>query len=455
MLSKEDTEYLCRIGPGTPMGNFMRQYWIPAVRSDELPGPDCPPVRIRLLGENLIAFRTTSGEVGLIQNACPHRGASLFFGRNEEEGLRCVYHGWKFDVAGQCTDMPSEPAESNFKSKITATAYPCVERYGAIWAYMGPRTSAEVPPLPDLEANMTENSTVSVLKRNCNWMQGWEGEMDTVHAAFLHFGAMKPEESPPGTFGYYERKTRDAKFSVMETDFGTSYGAYRPAEDGTYYWRIAHCLFPFFSMIPTGVLGREVRFSCYVPVDDEHTLEWGFGAPLDTREIPEHFVGNELKQPQRGFGGGGQQAGGGNGGNGRMFVPNTSDWLGRYNINQTFENDYLIDREAQRTWKSWTGIDGIRQQDMAVTDSMGPINDRTREHLGTTDQLIIRTRRRLIAVARALAENGAVPPGVDHPEVYRQRSGGVLLPRNVDWWEGTRELRERFLPEAVAVAPTA
>src|SRR5438874_2065285 len=137
MLSKEDNEYLCRIGPGTPMGNVMRQYWIPAVRSDELPEPDCAPVRTMLLGEKLLAFRTTSGEVGLIQNHCPHRGASLFFGRNEEEGLRCVYHGWKFDVSGQCVDMPNEPAESDFKQKVKAVAYPCVERKGLIWTYMG------------------------------------------------------------------------------------------------------------------------------------------------------------------------------------------------------------------------------------------------------------------------------------------------------------------------------
>src|SRR5204863_9110205 len=133
MLSKEENEFLCRIGPGTAMGNFFRQYWLPAIRSDELPAPDCPPLRVKLLGESLIAFRTTSGAVGLIQNACPHRGASLFFGRNEEEGLRCVYHGWKFDVSGQCVDMPSEPAESNFKSKIKAAAYPCRERGGIIW----------------------------------------------------------------------------------------------------------------------------------------------------------------------------------------------------------------------------------------------------------------------------------------------------------------------------------
>src|SRR5438552_12855661 len=168
MLSVKDNDRLCAVEAGAPMGDMMRQYWLPALKTSELPSADCPPVRLRLLGENLIAFRVTSGKIGIIQNACPHRGASLFFGRNEEEGLRCVYHGWKFDCSGQCVDMPSEPAESNFKTKIKATAYACVERFGAIWAYMGPR---EVPPpLADLEANMTENSNVSVLKRNCNWM---------------------------------------------------------------------------------------------------------------------------------------------------------------------------------------------------------------------------------------------------------------------------------------------
>src|SRR4051794_2051992 len=152
MLSKEDNELLVRVGPGTPMGNLLRQYWIPALTPGELPSPDCPPLRLRLLGENLIAFRVTSGDVGIIENACPHRGASMFFGRNEEEGLRCVYHGWKFDTTGACIDMPSEPAESNFKNKVKARSYPCIERNGIIWTYMGPR---EVPPpLPDIEANL-------------------------------------------------------------------------------------------------------------------------------------------------------------------------------------------------------------------------------------------------------------------------------------------------------------
>src|SRR5215471_2994082 len=160
MLSREDNELLCRVGRGSPMGDLMRQYWIPALTSDELPGPDCPPVRVRLLGENLIGFRTTSGKPALIQNACPHRGASLFFGRNEEEGLRCVYHGWKFDCEGACVDMPNEPPESNFKSKIRARAYPCQERNDIIWTYMGPRSTP--PPLPDIEPNLLERGENAV-----------------------------------------------------------------------------------------------------------------------------------------------------------------------------------------------------------------------------------------------------------------------------------------------------
>src|SRR3954464_13142209 len=147
MLSIQDNETLCHVSKGTPMGDLMREYWIPAVRSDELPSPDCPPMRLRLLGENLIAFRTTSGKVGVMQNSCPHRGASMFFGRNEEEGLRCVYHGWKFDTTGACVDMPSEPVESNFRTKVHARAYRTHERNGVIWAYMGSR---DVPPsLPE------------------------------------------------------------------------------------------------------------------------------------------------------------------------------------------------------------------------------------------------------------------------------------------------------------------
>ncbi|HWO72839.1 MAG TPA: Rieske 2Fe-2S domain-containing protein [Dehalococcoidia bacterium] len=433
MLSKEDNELLCRVGPGTPMGDLMRQYWIPAVRSDELPAPDCPPLRVRLLGEDLIAFRVTSGAVGLVQNACPHRGASLFFGRNEEEGLRCVYHGWKFDVAGRCVDMPSEPAESNFKSKVRAKAYPCVERGGIVWAYMGPR---EVPPpLPQLEANMLPEGQYSIycIFQECNYMQGWEGEMDTVHQAFLHYGSERAADIQPGTAGYYIARQRQAKFSILDTEFGTSYGAYRPAEEDTYYWRIAHQMFPFYAMIPTGTLGLEVRFRAYVPVDDEHTLMWTVTGRNGVRPGREGLRGTNQEQRA----GGEPQI---------EWLPNSTDWYGRFRITQDPRNDFGIDRQLQKSGRSFSGIPGgARPQDMAVTWSMGPIYDRSREHLGTTDQLIIRTRRRLLAAAKALRDHGIIPPGVDNPEVYAQRSGGVILPRDADWWEATKDLRRGFV----------
>jgi phenylpropionate dioxygenase-like ring-hydroxylating dioxygenase large terminal subunit len=208
MLSKEDNAILTRVGPGTLMGNLLRRYWTPALLSTEVPEPDSPPVRVRLLGEDLIGFRLTSGKVGLIANACPHRGASLFFGRNEEEGLRCVYHGWKFDETGACVDMPSEPAESNFKTKVRARAYPTQERNGIVWTYMGTR---EVPPpLPDIEANLVPADRNAVRKalRECNWMQALEGDIDTSHLGFLHFGHSQPEDAVPGSFDYYVRKDR-------------------------------------------------------------------------------------------------------------------------------------------------------------------------------------------------------------------------------------------------------
>ncbi|HEV7662268.1 MAG TPA: Rieske 2Fe-2S domain-containing protein [Chloroflexota bacterium] len=436
MLSQVENEYLCRVGPATPMGNLMRQYWLPAIRSDELPERDGAPLRVRLLGENLIAFRASSGEVGLLQNHCPHRGASLFFGRNEESGLRCVYHGWKFSVEGECVDMPNEPAESDFRTRVKAVRYPTNERNGIIWAYLGPRSVP--PPLPDLEANMLggDDLVVSIIHRPCNWMQGWEGEMDTVHQAFLHSGATRVEDTVPGTFDYYIASTPAPRFAVMDTAYGTSYGAWRPADADRYYWRIAHMLMPFYAMIPAGLMGQQTRFAAYVPMDDEHTLHWEVGARLmEPDELPDYARGSEAggpaKRPDA------------------LYMPATSDWFGRFNMVQSAANDYRIDRALQRSGKSYTGIPGIRQQDMAVTESMGPIFDRESEHLGTTDALIIRTRRRMISAARALYEDGVTPPGVDEPTLYRQRSGGVLLPRDANWWDATAAQRAEFDAESV------
>jgi phthalate 4,5-dioxygenase oxygenase subunit len=449
MLGREDNELLCRVDRGTPMGELVRQYWIPALVSSELPEADGAPARVRLLGENLIAFRVTSGKVGLLQSHCPHRGASLFFGRNEEEGLRCAYHGWKFDCEGACVDMPNEPPESNFKSKVRARAYPCVERNGIVWTYMGPRPTP--PPLPDIEPNLVTTEEVVVQKalRECNWFQALEGDVDTSHLGFLHLGSVQPEDTKPGTFDRYLVTDRAPKYDVVDTEFGTSYGCYRPAEPDTYYWRIAHFLFPFYTMIPTGVLGMQVLVRAWVPVDDAHTMFWSLAVP-STR------MGRGATGGATALQSGAQRAaaaGGLAGGHG--FLPDTTDWLGRFRLVQNKDNDYLIDREAQRAGRSFTGIAGIHQQDQAITESMGPIIDRTGEHLGTSDAMVIRTRRRVLNAAKAFRDRGETPPGVDAPRVYRYRSGGVILPRDVSWLEATRELQRAFAEgtPAGAVAP--
>jgi phenylpropionate dioxygenase-like ring-hydroxylating dioxygenase large terminal subunit len=418
MLSREDNELITRVGPGTPMGNLLRQFWIPAALSSELPSPDSDPVRVLLLGERLIAFRDTMGKIGLVQHNCPHRGASLFFGRNEEQGLRCVYHGWKFDAHGNCVDMPNEPAESDFKSKVKATAYPTRERNGLIWAYMGPR--AEPPPLPDMEGNMQPDSVANAFTQEGNWLQILEGDLDTIHAGLLHYGSVRLEDQPKGTFSEYQIRDRTARFELVDTDGGVTYGAHRPAGPGERYWRIAQWYFPFWASTPPGVLGLKVMQHARVPMDDQHTISFTV--------IPRRPTHPAAQMPRDRSG--------------------RDPWYDRLTNDLGPHNDFGIDREVQRANHGpdgYTGIHGIIAQDGAMTTSMGNIVDRTREHLGSTDAAIIRVRRRLITAARALAETGAVPSCVDNPGAFHQRAGGVLLPENADWLEATKSLRQGFV----------
>jgi phthalate 4,5-dioxygenase oxygenase subunit len=433
MLSRENNELLTRVGPGTPMGNLMRQYWVPALLSTELPRPDSDPVRVLLLGERLIAFRDTAGKVGLLPHNCPHRGASLFFGRNEEHGLRCVYHGWKFDVSGRCVDMPNEPPESNFKDKVRARAYPCVEAAGIVWAYMGPRS--EPPPMPGFEwlGAPDEEQDVSAAQVECNWLQTLEGDVDTSHFGFLHVGHAKPEDAPEDSFLQYVIEDRAPRYKVLDTDFGVMYGAYRPIRShaDSLYWRIAHFMFPFYTMVGVGVLGDKVSVAARVPMDDTHTL-------VMLSRLKRNYTSSKadgLGITQRTF-------------DGRRFLPTTADWYGRFREEPGLRNDFFIDRELQRSGASYTGIDGVPVEDRAVTESMGPILDRTVEHLGSADTMVIRVRRRLMAAVRALDEKGVVPPGVDHPLVYQQRSGGVVLPKDADWVEATEHLRRAGVDHA-------
>ena len=445
MLSSEDNDLLCRVSSGTPMGDLMREYWIPAFMASELPIHDSDPLRIRLLGENLIAFRDTSGRVGLLANACPHRGTSLYFARNEDGGIRCVYHGWKFDVSGACVDMPSEPSESNFRDKVRAVAYPCLERNGVVWTYMGSRTAPNLPPLPDLEPNMINQDQANVwtAMRECNYMQALEGDIDTSHLAYLHLGAIRPDEATPKSFNYYTVADRAPRYHVIDTDIGTMYGAYRPAEDDTYYYRFAQFLFPFFTMIPTNTLGVQVVVRAWVPLDDHHTMFWVMAAPATQRSTP---GGVRTNAGGVTFVGSSPQA---------RYEPNTSDWLGRWRLKDNWDNDYGMDRSVQRAGRdggiigSYTGIDGIYLQDQAVTESMGTIYQREREHLGTSDAMVIKTRRRLLRAARLRRDNGIVPPGVDDAKAYRVRSGGIILPRDVDWLDATADLRNAFVSHEI------
>ncbi|MCL2394634.1 MAG: Rieske 2Fe-2S domain-containing protein [Acidimicrobiaceae bacterium] len=428
MLTAEDNELLCRVGPGTPMGELFRQYWLPAMLSSELPEPDCDQVRVKLLGEELIAFRDTNGDVGLLANLCPHRAASLYYARNEDCGLRCVYHGWKFDKTGACVDMPSEPPESNFKNKVRATAYPCVERHGVVWTYLGPRETP--PPLPQLESNDAEGAAVrGVMIRECNWMQALEGDIDTVHFSWLHIGHIEPDEAA-GQFLRYQAMNRSPKYSVVDTPWGTSYGAVIPVSEEKSYVRQAHFLFPCYTMIPQGSLLSN-RFSrAWVPMDDGHVIWFSFTAP------PLLDLDLNATTPEKTVAGGRRP---------EDLLPNSTDWYGRFRTAHTADRDYDLNRDDARAKKSFTGLTSVTMEDHAVTESMGPVLDRSNEHLGTSDAMIIRTRQRLIVAAEALRDKGTIPPGVDEPEVYRQRSGGVILQNGVNWFDATAEGRRAYV----------
>ena len=416
MSKQKDSEDLVRVGPGTVMGEMMRQYWVPAAMSSELER-DGAPTRLMLLGERLIAFRDSSGRVGVMDHRCPHRCASLFLGRNEEDGIRCVYHGWKFDAAGNCVDMPNTPPHQDYKEKVKAKAYKVAERNGLVWVYMGDR--AKAPPLPGIEASLLPEGDLQIVfaQRECNWLQALEGDIDTSHFGFLHAGSVAPDDVPADNLIRYTVTNRAPEYHVTDTDWGTMYAAYRPAEANRTYWRFANFLFPFWTQTPQGAFDR-VNSRAWVPMDDTHTmfvsLTWknlpASRAGLShTRNLP----GSKLTMD---------------------FVPNTTDWYGRWRLAGNQGNDWLIDREAQKSGGIYTGIVGIQAQDQAITESMGPVIDHGFEHLGPSDKMITRTRRRLLRAARALRKDGTVPPGVDDPDIFvNVRSGDFLADEKIGW----------------------
>jgi phthalate 4,5-dioxygenase len=431
MLSREDNELVCRVGPGTPMGNLMREYWIPALQSEDLPSADGDPLRVRLLGEDLIAFRDTSGAVGLLAHNCPHRGASLFFGRNEEGGLRCVYHGWKFDRSGQCVDMPNEPAESDFKARVRAVVYPCVERNGIVWTYLGARQAP--PPLPELGWALVPADCRQSLRyaRACNWLQALEGDIDSSHVNYLHRSFLN-EQQRSGISPVFARTDEDRrnldllrshgtpKLQVLDTDVGVTYGAMRPADEANEFWRITQWLMPFYTSIPgTSSMGSA---KIWVPLDDEHTMIWEPSWSLTGTPLPEaNRMGGAGRVPKAGF------------------LSETTHPLSRWIFADNASNDYGIDRQRQKT-VNYTGMDDSNPlQDGAIQETMGAILDRAIEHLGSADAMIIRVRRRLLDSLQAYGQ-GTVPPGVDQPGAYRRRGVQLTLAPGSNWYQLTEDM---------------
>jgi phthalate 4,5-dioxygenase len=432
MTTASDGVELTRVGPGTVMGELMRCYWIPAAMSSELVR-DGAPVRLMLLGEKLIAFRDSTGRVGVMDHRCPHRGASLFLGRNEESGIRCIYHGWKFDVAGNCLDMPSLPPPG-FKQKVKAKAYKVVERAGVVWVYMGSR--AEAPPLPTFEIlDVPEDEIkVSFIQRDCNYLQALEGEIDTSHFGFLHAGHVDPNELAPDEPVLNTIINRAPEYHMAEVPWGTQYAGYREVGPGKIYYRVGNFLFPFWTQAPNGEFGSHMHARGWVPLDDEHTMYvfiwWKRSVSAMSLPQPAFKDGTPI----------------GGTGRGNKLLPNTTDWLGRWRMVANRGNDWGIDRAAQQSNAIYSGIDGIHLQDQAITESMGPIVDHTLEHLAPSDQMITRTRRRLLMAARALRDKGVLPPGAEDPEVYRgARSGYFVSDDNSPW----REVYARQLAASV------
>jgi phthalate 4,5-dioxygenase oxygenase subunit len=413
MLTPQQNDELARTGPGTLMGDLFRRYWIPALHAWELPAPDCPPVRVQLLAEKLVAFRDTEGRLGLVDEFCAHRGVSLWFGRNEECGLRCPYHGWKYDVTGQCVDLPSEGADGPMRKRIRLKSYPCIERGGVIWAYMGPPELQPEPP--ELEWAMVADANRFVTKRlqACNYLQAMEGGIDSSHVTFLHGGSLRRDPLFAGAKGnQYNEGDKMPVFEVVEFDGGLLIGARRNAEHGRYYWRITPWIMPWYTIIPPRG-GHPLGAHAWVPIDDEQCWAWSINyhpkRALTESEVAAMRDGAGIHV---------------------KYVPGTFVPL------QNKSNDYLMDRAAQKAGITFSGVAGIAMQDASLQESMGAIQDRTKENLCPTDLGIVRTRRLLLEAARANREGGRLP-GLA-PAEQRVRSCAIELDPDMPYADGAK-----------------
>ncbi|HEY3115209.1 MAG TPA: Rieske 2Fe-2S domain-containing protein [Chloroflexota bacterium] len=420
MLTREENELLVRVGPGTPMGEMMRRYWVPACLSEELPIPDSDPLRVRLLGEDLIAFRDSAGRVGLMDQHCPHRRAGLFLARNEEGGLRCLYHGWKIDVEGNILETPCEPAGSNFKDKVKAKAYPVHEAGGVVWTYMGPREHQT--PFPNYEWTLCPLQNISIAKTlvEANYLQPVEGNADSSHADVLHRGLetiiLRNPDKPIDI---------EAKLHQHDTPYGIMTGAIREDKDDpehVNYVNSTHFVFPFYWVVPPR---GHSHVHLYVPIDDEHTWDY---SDYYHRTLP---INHEAMLRRR------------------RVMPGV-DLLPDRRRKRNIGNGLLQDRQAMREKRSFTGIGDNPHEDEGIQESMGPICDRWNEHLAGSDASVIHLRRRLLEVVHAFME-GEAPPGTQPEYPYEQIiSHRKLVPKDVPWYEIGDYPAEDLIPDYAA-----
>ena len=414
MPAQEANDTLTRVGRGTPMGELFRRFWLPALLSSELTA-DGAPVRLRILGEDLIAFRDTTGRIGILDAYCSHRRAPLFFGRNEASGLRCVYHGWKFDADGRCVDLPNvaDPKQVDAMKKVARlTAYRTREAGGLAWIHMG--SADRVPAFPRFEWTEVPagHTHVSRWLQRSNWLQGMEGEIDTSHIGFLHQYFKAPAE-----FLAAEalQQDRSPVITLRETDYGFTYGA-RRNYNNEFYWRVTQWLLPMYSAIPRAADGPFTSGGrAWVPVDDQHTTSFSYRYRVDRPH-----TAAEVAEIESGF----------------FFPPRVErtavEMPHGYRIDTWLptarkDNDYLIDRAMQKD-VNFAGIWGVNEQDRALQESMPSadaasrgIIDRSREHLVSADLPIAAARRRLLALARALAD-GIEPALASNGDAYQVRA---------------------------------
>ena len=423
MLTAEENDLLTRVEGDAPMGRLMRQHWTPVCLIEEVAEPDGAPLLVEALGQRMAAFRDSNGRLGLLDEKCPHRGASLLLGRNEDCGLRCLYHGWKYDVDGQCVAMSSEPEGSTLMEKVRARAYPVVEWGGFVWAWLGEREAAqpsepppsEHPPFDPPAFAPRDDIDISILKIrvSCNWAQIHEGQIDSAHSSSLHSSDMVPARvtrAEADDKSWYRPSTdKSPRMQIERTSYGLHYVAIRrPVKNAAThnYLRVTEFVAPYYSLIPPN--NRHRVASAIVPIDDVNSVFYFIA--WDGPDVPGTEEWRTFHHTRRG-------------------IDLTDDWAPR----GTLENRFLQDREAMKAG-SFTGIEGIPNQDVAMWVSPGPIVDRTNDILGASDLAVVEFRRMMVEAARAVAR-GEPALGTAEPRLPQAviRSLEGIYPKEEDW----------------------